>query len=95
MYNRYYELKNLYKDYLIIIKNKNKYKLYDKDREIYTFLNVKNHKYLKKYKINFIFLDNLDIIELHKYEDNKYLEYYAKCSLINTFKDIKKGFAYE
>jgi len=41
MYSRYNEIKNLYKNYLIIIKVKNKYKAIGMDNRIYEYLNLK------------------------------------------------------
>ena len=38
---------------------------------------------LNKYEINYIILDNLDIIIKKEYENNNYLNYYFKINLIN------------
>ena len=89
MKNRYNELKNLYKDYLIFIKKKDKYKLFSIDKDIYDYLKIKKPSHLKSYNINYIILDNLDLLEKHEFEYNRYDEYYIKVILINA---IKKGF---
>ena len=44
---------------------------------------------LKELHINYIILDNLEIIE-RNYEDNKYEEYYLKYSLNNILDNILK-----
>lgn len=92
MYNRYREIKNIYKDYLIFIKRENgDYKLFDKDKQIFDYLNLKKINFLKIYEINYLILDNLDIIEKYEYENNKYYEYYIKVLLINTIKNIERN----
>ena len=63
MYNRYYELKNIYKNYIIFIKSKDKFYTFDNDKIIVDYLDFKKMKYLKKYKINYIILENLYIVE--------------------------------
>ncbi len=42
---------------------------------------------LKKLHINYVILDNLDIIK-KEYKDNKYLEYYLKYILNNILNNI-------
>ena len=92
MYNRYREIKNIYNDYIIFIKRKNKdYKLYSIDKKIFEYLNLKKINFLKIYEINYLILDNLDIIEKYEYENNKYYEYYIKVLLINTIKNIERN----
>ena len=65
MINRYNFTKNVYKDYLIIIRRKNKYYTFSKDK-IYV---------IKKKQINYLVLDNLDIIDITKYDNNNYNKY--------------------
>ena len=54
--------------------------------------NVRNKKKINKLKelhINYIILDNLEVIE-RNYEDNKYEEYYLKYSLNSILDNILK-----
>ena len=77
MKERYRVIKSLYPNYLIFIKVKNKYKLLDIDKEIIDIFGldiIKNVNYLK--------LDNLDIIEKKEYKNNNYNIYYLKTKLI-------------
>ena len=83
MKNRYKFAKMLYQDYVILIL---------KNKKLYTFDNNKliDFKYinkLKKLHINYLILDNLDIIK-KEYSDNKYLEYYLKYKLKEILKII-------
>ena len=90
MYNRYREIKNIYNDYIIFIKRKNKdYKLYKIKKKIFEYLNLKKINFLKTYEINYLILDNLDIVEKYEYENNRYYEYYIKVLLTNTIKNIE------
>ena len=89
MFNRYYEIKNIYKDYIIFIKRKNKYILMENNTFI-ELLNLKKLKYIKKRNINYLILDNLEILEKHEYENNRYNEYYIKSKLIDIVKYISE-----
>ena len=83
MKNRYKFAKMLYQDYVILIlKNK---KLYTYDNNI--LIDFKYINKLKKLHINYVILDNLDIIK-KEYSDNKYLEYYLKYKLKEILKII-------
>ena len=78
IYNRYYIAKKLYMNYLIIIVRKGKYVSCDIDALILKRLkkNVNIEYQLQKLHINYLILDNLDIIS--KYEDinNSYNKYF-------------------
>ena len=69
IYNRYYIAKKLYMNYLVIIVRKGKYVSYGIDTLILKRLkkNVNIEYQLQKLHINYLVLDNLDIIR--KYED--------------------------
>jgi len=95
MYNRYNEIKNLYKNYLIIIKVKDKYKTIGMDNRIYEYLNLKKFKYLKNKQINYLILDNLDIVEKKDNENNRYDEYYIKTKLTNVLRVVERRLANE
>lgn len=76
MINRYNFTKNVYKDYLIIIRRKNKYYTFSKDKKILNYINFKDKIYvIKKKQINYLILDNLDIIDITKYDNNNYNKY--------------------
>lgn len=58
MKERYNVLKHIYQNYLILIIKNNKYYTFDEDKLIYTYIN----RNLNKHEINYIILNNLDII---------------------------------
>ena len=66
---------------IILIKGKTKYYSYDKDLEILKFINFNMEyinsslSYLNKYNINYIVLDNLNVIVDKVYSDNNYKKY--------------------
>ena len=71
-YKRFIFCKNLYKDYLILIKKKDKLVSFGEDLDIYNLFGINN--------INYLILDGLDI-KLYNVIDNKY-NYYYKINLI-------------
>ena len=77
MKERYNVLKHIYQNYLILIIKNNKYYNFDEDKLIFNYLKRKLNN------INYIILDNLDIIVKKEYENNYYLNYYFKVNLIN------------
>ena len=79
MKERYNVLKHIYQNYLILIIKNSKYYTFDEDILIFNYIN----KNLNKSEINYIILDNLDIIVKKEYENNNYLNYYFKVNLIN------------
>lgn len=79
MKERYEVIKKLYPNYLILLIKNNKYYTFDEDKIIFNYIN----RNLNKYEINYIILDNLDIIVKKEYENNNYLNYYFKINLIN------------
>ena len=80
-YNRYLFLKKMNRKSIILIKGKNKYYSYGKDLEILKFINFNMEyinsslSYLDRYNINYIVLDNLDVIVDKVYSDNNYKKY--------------------
>jgi hypothetical protein len=83
MKNRYEIIKSLYPNYLILIKKKNKYFTFNIDKNILKYINYKKNKDLEKKNINYLILDNLDIIKTTDYkEKNKYYTYLIKSSII-------------
>ena len=76
MINRYKFTKNIYKDYIVLIIKNKKYYSFDKDKKILDYINFNNKLYLlKKYSINYIVLDNLEILSINNYDINNYYKY--------------------
>lgn len=75
MKERYIILKKLYPNYLVLIKTKNKTKLFKYkyetlgiDKKIFKYL---KGKYLNQ-NVNYIILENLEIIEIKTFVNNQY-----------------------
>ena len=83
MKERYLIIKKLYKDYVILIKDKNNnYISFDKDEKIINYFGIKD--------VNTIYLNNLEIEEKYEYENNKYNELYLKVKIIEILEGICK-----
>lgn len=90
MYNRYSFTKNVYKDYIVLIIRKNKYYSYNKDREVLDYIRFKDKtNVLRKRHINYLVLDDLDIIEKCEYVDNKLERYNYLINIDKIFNKIK------
>ena len=74
-----------YKDCVILLLIKDKLYIYENNN----LISFKKINKLKELHINYIILNNLEVIE-RKYEDNKYEEYYLKYSLNNILGNILK-----
>ena len=86
MKNRYDFLKKIYNNYLIFFLSHNKIKLYDKtEREIYKCFRRNN-----KYHVNYIIVDNMDILKRKEYSDNSYVEILCKIKLAKLIKRYKR-----
>ena len=85
--NRYEIAKKYYKDYVILILIKRKLYIYKNN----LLLDFKEINKLKELHINYIILDNLEVIK-KDYIDNKYREYYLKYNLNNIFNNISNIF---
>lgn len=72
-YNRYKFIKKMYPDYLILLLKNNTLSSFEVDNLIYKYY----HNKVFKLNINYIILDNLDIV---KYDNNKY--YYSKLVIL-------------
>lgn len=87
-YYRYNFLKKYYPDYIIFITNKNKLITYDYDLKIVKLFNY------KLLNINYIILDNIDIIKkIDNKIDNKihnYFYYFKITLLIDIINTIRK-----
>ena len=85
MKERFEIIKELYPNYLIVIKVKDKIEFWGIDKKIvdtFGYLNLKN--------VNKLILDNLVILNREEYENNLYEEYYLKTRLIDMIKEIGK-----
>ena len=66
---------------IILVKGNNKYITFEKDLQIIKYINFNlnynycNLSYLDKYNINYIILDNLDVVDEKKYVVNNYKKY--------------------
>ena len=73
---RYQFTKDTFPGYIVFLVVKRKYITYDNDLEILKYIKYKDKlSLLDKYKINYLVLDNLDIIIQKKFEDNNYYKY--------------------
>lgn len=78
--NRYKITKQIHPDYIILIKYKDKYITYNNDTLICSYLKFyKNNKYrfyvFEQKQINYLVLDELDIIRIKQYKENNYNRY--------------------
>ena len=82
--NRYDIARKHYNNTAILVLKKRKLYTYNKDNLLVDFKKINT---LKKLHINYIILDNLEVIK-KEYEDNKYEEYYLKDKLNNILDNI-------
>ena len=83
MKQRYLIIKKLYKDYVILIKDKNNnYISFEEDAKIVKYFGIK--------EVNTVYLNNLDIEEINCYKNNRYNELYLKVKLIELLEDLCK-----
>lgn len=88
--NRYVFTKKVFPNYLVMIKKKNKYYSFYQDRIILEDIGFRNRlSLLRKKKINYLVLDNLDIIEKEEYPDNQ-LNKYLYCSYLKEILERMK-----
>ena len=86
--------KKMYKRHIILIKGKDRYYTYDRDKEILEYVNFKNKynecnlSYLDKYSINYIVIEDLNIIDNVKFNNNNYMRYYKLFHLKNILMKI-------
>ena len=85
MNERYDILKKFYPNYLILIKKKDKIKFIKTDKLI-----VDTFKYENLKEVNQLILDNLDIVNIKEYSNNRYEEYYIKVMIKEILNDIKE-----
>ena len=83
MKERYLIIKKLYKDYVILIKDKNNnYISFEEDLKTVNYFDIKD--------VNTIYLNNLEIEEINCYKNNRYNELYLKVKLIELLEDLCK-----
>ncbi len=88
MYKRYEFIKRIYKKYIIILEKKNRYISYGIDRDILKYMMfVGDIDILNKYEINYIIVDNLDIVKQDEFQVNKYNKYKYICKLIKILEE--------
>ena len=86
---RYQFTKETFPGYIVFIVVKKKYVTYDDDLEILKYIKYKNRlSLLDKYKINYLVLDNLDIIVKKEFNDNNYNRYLYLEKLDKVIKEI-------
>lgn len=90
MFTRYKFIKKLYPRSLVIIKSNDKYKSFRKDGVLLDYIidNFNLNK-ISKFKINFIIVENLDIIEEKEFVDNNYYKFIKVAYLSKVLIEIK------
>ena len=91
MYNRYYIAKKKLQEYLIIIVKKGKYVSCGMDALILKHLktNVNIEHQLQRLHINYLILDNLDIINKYTDENNQYNKYFYLEAIIKILNKLQ------
>lgn len=86
---RYTFTKKVYPDYVVFIMRRGKLLTYDNDLMIINYIGYDNDiNILDKYKINYLVLDDLDIVDIKKYNDNNYYKYLYIVMLKKVIKNI-------
>lgn len=89
-YNRYIFTKKVYPDYLVLLLRKQKYCTYGTDKNVLEYIKFKDKTYqLRDYHINYLVLDELDIVEKYEYLDNKLERYLYLINIMKIFDKIK------
>ena len=89
-YNRYSFTKEVYSNYIILLKRKNRYYSYSIDRKVLDYIKFKDKTYiLRKKHINYLVLDELDIIEKYEYSDSQLDKYIYLVYMKKILDEIK------
>ena len=89
-YNRYSFIKEVYSYYIVLLIKKDRYYSYGKDRKILEYIKFKNKtSILRKIKINYLVLDELDFVEKYEYLDNQINKYICLVSINIILEEIK------
>ena len=87
--NRYKFAKEVHPEYVVLLLIKDKYITYGSDLELIHYIKFnENLCIFNKYKINYLVLDNLDIIEKSSYDINNYDLYLRKMIIEKIVKKI-------
>ena len=91
--NRYKFIKKVYKNYIIIFTKKNTFYIPKEEldvlRPFYT-KKVKLIDFLNDNHINYLILDNLEIVKKCIFEDNRYKEIKYKSIIYKIYKSLEK-----
>ena len=88
IYNRYKFVKKIYPDYLILIlNNKKELETFDCDLKIVKMIGI--NEFFDR-KINYIIVNNLDIIKIRKCLSNNYFYYFKIELVLDIIDNIKK-----
>ena len=89
-YNRYSFTKEVYSNYIILLKRKNRYYSYSIDRKVLDYIKFKDKTYiLRKKHINYLVLDELDIVEKYEYSNNQLDRYIYLVDMKKILDEIK------
>ena len=89
-YNRYSFTKEVYPNYIVLLVKKNKYYSYSIDRKVLDYIKFKDKTYiLRKKHINYLVLDELDIVEKYEYSDNQLDKYIYLVNMKKILDEIK------
>ena len=95
-YNRYSFTKEVYPDYIVLLIKKDKYYSYGKDRKILEYIKFRNKtSILRNKKINYLVLDELDIVEKYEYLDNQFYRYMYWVRLNKVLEEVKVVMSYK
>ena len=89
-YNRYSFTKEVYPNYVVLLVKKNKYYSYSIDRKVLDYIKFKDKTYiLRKKHINYLVLDELDIVEKYEYSNNQLDRYIYLVNMKKILDEIK------
>ena len=89
-YNRYSFTKEVYPNYIVLLVKKNKYYSYSIDRKVLDYIKFKDKTYiLRKKHINYLVLDELDIVEKYEYSNNQLDRYIYLVDMKKILDEIK------
>ena len=95
-YNRYNFTKGVYPNYIVLLYKKGKYYTFGKDREVLLYIKFKDKtNILRKKKINYLVLDELDIMEKYEYLDNQLNRYLYLIRMKKILDKIKVVMSYK
>lgn len=84
MKNRYLFLKRLYPNFIIIMLSKKEYVTFGMDNMMIKFLNM-NSRAMMACHINYLIIDNLEIVKKVELTDNQYNHIKRKVELVKLY----------